>query len=434
MEKTPLEDWIVEKTNIERNREALEEYQVKKIRETIEYAKSRSSFYRERLRGIEADEIKGMSDIKKIPFTYPEDIKNNCFSFLCVSQRDIQRIITINTSGTSGDEKRVFFNGEDIEGIIDFFKHGMSCLTNKNDRVLVLLPGDSFASIGDLLKKALALSVRSCIIQGMLRDVGETVSRILSHDINCIVGLPTQILHLARTNEEIFKNKIEKVLLCSDYAPQSIVNTLSNDYNCRVFIHYGMSEMGYGGGVLCGALKGYHLREADLYFEIINPQTKENLLDGEYGEIVFTTLNRYAMPLIRYRTNDLGAFDSDNCPCGSFLKSIKSVLGRIDNRVLLNDNQFLYLRELDELIFSYKEVLDYKAYISQKNELVLEAETHCFEGFNSRNIEIKTRLENYLHNKFQLEKDLELLILVKKHGLQALNSMGKRMILNYRGG
>lgn len=77
-----------------------------------------------------------------------------------------------------------------------------------------------------------------------------------------------------------------------------------------------MTEMGYGGGVECQALNGYHLREDDLYFEIVDPCSGKAVADGVTGEIVFTTFNRQAMPLIRYRTGDIGAFSVDACQCG----------------------------------------------------------------------------------------------------------------------
>ena len=94
-----------------------------------------------------------------------------------------------------------------------------------------------------------------------------------------------------------------------------------------------MTEMGLGGGVECQARRGYHLREADLYFEIVHPQTGEPVTEGETGEIVFTTLTRQGMPLIRYRTGDLSRFIPGQCPCGTTLRTLEKVTRRLSGKV-----------------------------------------------------------------------------------------------------
>ncbi len=98
---------------------------------------------------------------------------------------------------------------------------------------------------------------------------------------------------------------------------------------CEVFAHSGLTETGFGGGVECGAHQGYHLREADLFVEIVDPGTGRPLPDGEPGEIVVSTLCRLAMPLIRYRTGDLGHLLPGPCVCGSPFRRLGAVAGRI---------------------------------------------------------------------------------------------------------
>ncbi len=86
--------------------------------------------------------------------------------------------------------------------------------------------------------------------------------------------------------------------------------------------------MGYGGGVSCAAHAGYHLREADLLFEIVDPGSGQPVADGQMGEVVFTTLTRRTMPLIRYRTGNLASWITTPCPCGSVLRRLGWVQGR----------------------------------------------------------------------------------------------------------
>ena len=102
-----------------------------------------------------------------------------------------------------------------------------------------------------------------------------------------------------------------------------------------------MTEMGLGGGVQCSARQGYHLREADLYFEIVDPHSGEPLPEGELGEVVFTTLTREGMPLIRYRTGDLSRFLPGQCPCGTLLRSMESIRQRVAGNLELAGGRLL---------------------------------------------------------------------------------------------
>ena len=124
--------------------------------------------------------------------------------------------------------------------------------------------------------------------------------------------------------------RLKSVLLSADCAARSLVRTIEASWRCRVFDHYGMTEMGLGGGIDCRARAGYHLRENDLYFEVVDPATGRPVPEGESGEVVFTTLNRLGMPLIRYRTGDISRFLPEPCSCGSGLRRLDYIGGRAD--------------------------------------------------------------------------------------------------------
>jgi phenylacetate-coenzyme A ligase PaaK-like adenylate-forming protein len=116
--------------------------------------------------------------------------------------------------------------------------------------------------------------------------------------------------------------------------------------------------MGLGGGVECEAHHGYHLREADLFFEIVHPQTGEPIPDGEYGEVVFTTLTRQGMPFLRYRMGDRSRFLPGACPCGTSLELMERVSGRINEFVPVGD-AILNLPDFDEVLFSIPDILNF---------------------------------------------------------------------------
>ena len=369
--RTPLEDWIQRKISKAREdsvpltRSCLEAYQLQKIRENLLYVRENSPFYRRALSDAKTDFVQCFEDMAQLPFTTSDDLINHPFRFLCVSQSIIERCVTLQSSGTTGPAKRLFFTREDLEHTLDFFHHGMSTLVQPGDRVMILLPGgDRPDSVSDLLSRALASMAVQNLAPGP--DSETTTDAIVQQGITCLVGTPIQVLALARSRhgENCLNNRIKSVLLTADYIPVATANAIECAWNCKVYRHYGMTEMGWGGGVECEARDGYHLREADLFVEIVDPETGKSLPDGESGEIVVTTLTRSGMPLIRYRTGDISRFHTSPCSCGTVLKRLDQIAARLSDGDCLVSGMPLTLPILDEALFSLPGVSDFKAELS----------------------------------------------------------------------
>jgi hypothetical protein len=143
--------------------------------------------------------------------------------------------------------------------------------------------------------------------------------------------------------------------------------------------HYGMTEMGLGGGVECQARRGYHLREADLLFEIVDPASGAPLPEGEAGEVVVSTLTREGMPLIRYRTGDAGRFLPGACPCGTALRTLERVTHRLDGRLALG-RATLTMADLDEAIFPLAGVIGFSAALTRGPPIRLAVELEVAPG------------------------------------------------------
>jgi phenylacetate-CoA ligase len=362
---SPLQSWIRRKINAQAgdfNRDLLEGYQLDRVRKTLSLVKQRSHFYRELL-ASSPDDLPSMDEFSKYPFTTAADIQQDPNHFVCVSQDEIQRIVTLPTSGTTGPPKRIFFTAADQELTIDFFHVGMSTLANPGDRVLILLPGQRPGSVGDLLR--LGLERLGCMPfpYGPVDDEETVLKTILEKDINIMVGAPVQIHQLATWDlafSSLPKGQVQRVLCSTDILSVTVHQNLERIWGCEVFDHYGMTETGLGGGVDCEAHQGYHLREADLYYEIINPVTGEALPDGESGEVVVTTLTRMGMPLVRYRTGDLSRLIPGVCPCGSFVKRLAGIQSRMHSGVETGGG-VIYPADLDNVLFKIDGLLDYSA-------------------------------------------------------------------------
>lgn len=344
MNRPVLDDWIVKKINAddsesaeicqpqeEQNalqpcshlqREALEKYQIDRINRTLGLAASRSLFYRSRFGAVKLDKL---SELAALPFTSPEDLKEDPYGMLCVHPNEISRIVTLKTSGSTGPSKRVFFTDPDLELCTDYFHHGMRNLVDEIDLVGILFPHATPASVGDQLIKGLGrLGAGAVPLFGL--SPGEASGLILEKRITSLAGTPGQISNLAERYPQL--TTIKTVLLSADFVSDQVRSTIKQAWGAEVFEHYGMTEMGLGCAVSCEHQKGYHVREADLYLEIVDPDTGQALPDGQWGEIVFTTLTREGMPFIRYRTGDISRWRSEPCSCGSRLKLLDYIRDR----------------------------------------------------------------------------------------------------------
>lgn len=255
---TPLEPWIARKigcTAEHLTRADIGVHQLRQLQETLRLVRSKSPFYRRHLASAPA-ELSSLEALAQFPFTTPEDIRRNALQFVCVSQDDIQRVVTLDSSGTTGEPKRIYFTREDQELTLDFFHIGMSTFTEAGDRVLILLPGERPGSVGDLLAVALPRLAAVGIKHGPVRDAALTLEVMAKEKVTGLVGLPTHVLALARQWETNDKNpplQLKSVLLTADHVPEAIKAVVERAWGGRVYNHYGMTEMSLGGGVECQA-------------------------------------------------------------------------------------------------------------------------------------------------------------------------------------
>lgn len=306
-------------------------WQLNALTRVCAYAQKNSRHYKEKFKPYCKLPITSAHHFAKLPRTSQNALRGAPLDFLCTSQDDIARIVTLSTSGSTGNPKRLFFTQDELDDTVSFFHHGMRCIISAGDTALALLPASKPDSVGNLLANGLNELGATSILHENPDDVRTALELLCLHHPNCIIGTPAHVLALAKLwkKEKPPVRSIQSVLLCWDASSPAIRQQISTILNCHVHTHWGMTETGLGGAVSCKHGQGMHLRETDLYVEITDPDTGELLPDGERGEIVVTTLSRQGMPLIRYQTGDESYIIPQSCKCGSALRMLSPDICRL---------------------------------------------------------------------------------------------------------
>ena len=234
----------------------------------------------------------------------------------------------------------------DLQHELDFYTGGLKLVIDETDTVLILLPseeigaGKFFADAANNIG-AKAIEYGEAFTQtetGGREEADKILQLIRDEGVTCVIASPTHMVALARAAarqaeagaDEIY---LRSILLSGGLAPNKTVMMLEEIFQAMIFEFSDVPDAGLGFAVSCGYGKGSHIRETDIFIELINPVTGEVVRFespktpgfSNYGEIVFTTLNRDSAPLVRYRTGYYSRWIFGECPCGSWLKRLDKI-------------------------------------------------------------------------------------------------------------
>ena len=348
MRRTKLENWICKTEALpELTREGLEALQLWRLNETLTRLKQRGGIY-----AAYPDKLETLAQLQTLPFTTPEMLSANPGKFLLTSQSEVSRVISGATSGTTGPAKRVFYTERDTEHTIGFFAAGISEMLAPGEKCFIAFPFTGPFGLGDLIAKAVERLGGEPIRAGFGQTWGEMCSLVRQTQPETYIGFPVTLLSLARMYGPGVP--IQRALVSGDACPEGVMEELEKLLGSRLYPHYGSRECGLGGAVTCQAFEGMHLRENHIIPEIIDEHGNV-LADGEYGELVITTIGAEAMSLIRYRTGDYTRI-LPPCPCGGVTKRLDTVSRK---------ESLIAIEQLDSVLFRIPELVDYRVRYDQ---------------------------------------------------------------------
>lgn len=354
-------------------RHYVERYQLLKLKSSIRYCYDNSPFYRGLFdkNNLHPKDIKSFEDMSKIPFTYPEDLQSP-ERFFAVPESKFTKVFS--SSGTTGKPKAAYFTKNDLEKQISRNATGLHLIYDVEEGDRVRLTYDHGYETGDwgiryMMENAIQRIGAMSIITGHRLPANKELELLKYHKISILAGTTSYIYNLTCDMENLYDLRsfnLKNIMIGSEPLPKAIRGKLEKTWNTKAYQGYGLTEVGTSIAGECKEQNGMHITESDFYVEIVNPKTGEKLQDGDIGEITITTLDREGMPLLRYRTHDLGLIMLETCPCGLPFRRIK-IKGRTDNMVPIGSGDNLFPGECDEAILNIPGVIDYQVLLDKKH-------------------------------------------------------------------
>ncbi|NTU59278.1 MAG: phenylacetate--CoA ligase [Chlorobiaceae bacterium] len=314
--------------------------QGQRLRDMVERIYFNVPFYRNKLQemGIEPGDIRSIDDLKKLPFTTKQDLRDNYpFGLFAVPQQDVVRFHA--SSGTTGKSTVVGYTHNDIMMWSEVVARSITMAgITKNDIVQVAYGYGLFTGGLGLHYGAEKVGASVIPISGgntkkqlqLLEDFGSTA----------IACTPSYAAYLgeALVEEKIdpSKIKLKAGIFGAEPWTEEMRTEIQHMLGIKAFDIYGLSEViGPGVSMECSCQKGMHVFEDHFIPEIIDPETCKVLPYGSLGELVFTTVTKEALPLLRYRTRDLTRLHADQCECGRTLVRMEKCVGRSDDMLII---------------------------------------------------------------------------------------------------
>jgi phenylacetate-CoA ligase len=344
-----------------------------KLKKCINYTYNNSPYYNKLFKenNLKQNDIKSFSDMTKIPFTKTEDLQYSPESFFAVPREKFIKVFT--TAGTTGKPKKAYFTKRDIDRIVLSTATGAKLLYGISSKDVIRLSfevgyGTEIWGNRYCLEKAYGEIIGALVIATGRLSIEQELELIKEYRPNIFGDVSSRINYLTNEMRKVSDLKnlgIKKFLVGAEPTPNSMRKYIEKEWNADVFIGYGLTEVGLLMAGECERKNGMHLSETTFFTEVVDPKTKEQLEDGEIGELFFTTFDREGMPLIRYNSHDLGRIIPEICECGLPFKRIE-IKGRSDDLIPIGAGDNLFTKMFDEAIFSVPEVEEYQIQFDKK--------------------------------------------------------------------
>ncbi|MCR4788488.1 MAG: phenylacetate--CoA ligase [Lachnospiraceae bacterium] len=418
------------------SRDELMNLQSKRLVKTVDRVYHNVEYYRKKMQsvGIEPGDIRGVEDIHKLPYTTKDDLRDTYpFGLFATPMSEIVRVHA--SSGTTGKATVVGYTRRDIEIWSECVARAMTMAgIGRGDVVQVAYGYGLFT--GGLGAHYGAEHLGATVVPQSTGNTKKLITMMIDFGVTAIACTPSYLLHIAETleNENLLGQIKLKSAVCGA-EPWTEAMRLQIEDRLHIKAHdiYGLSEvMGPGVACDCEFHQGLHIAEDHFYPEIIDPETLEPLDANQPGELVFTTLTKEGLPLLRYRTKDLTSISYDKCECGRTSARISRFKGRSDDMLIIRGVNVFPSQIEAALLEMSGTTPHYMMIVDRTNNLdTLEVQVEVEERFFSDEIRELENLSKQIARTIQMAIGLAVKVkLVEPKTLERFEGKSKHVIDN----
>jgi phenylacetate-CoA ligase len=358
------------------SRDQLEGIEFSYFKTLFARAKANSQLYKEKFTGMEAGDIRTIDDIKKVPFTYKEELRKwqenvEPFPYGGLLGVKIEDVCTFRqTSGTTGKPVYVPETYESWQWRVESWCH-ILWMAGFRPRHRVFLPFGYNVYVAFWEAHYSAEKLGCEVIPGGALDTKGRVNKIIELKANAMTGTPTYCLNIAQEAMGMGIDPkslgIERILGAGEPLPEATRRRIEETYGCHMFDHIGSTETcGFAG--MCEEKKGLHIIEPFFLVELLDRETlSKEVEEGEQGVIVITPLGRHSFPVLRFNTMDVAIKGPSTCGCGRTSRKLMEIVGRVDDIRKIRGVLFSP-KTVEQLIRSeFPDIVEYEIVVTRKD-------------------------------------------------------------------
>ena len=398
--------------------EELQKFQLERLKETVNWISEKVPFYQKKLKemNITADDLKSIEDSAKLPFTVKNDLRDNYpFDLCAVPMKDVVRVHA--SSGTTGKPITGPYTKDDMEQWIECMCRNLYSAGVREEDIVQNAYGYGLFTGGLGFHQA-ATRMGCAVVPTSSGLTERQITLLQDFGATVLFSTPSYALTIAERAEEMKVDIKSLPLRVGVFGAEPCTAGMRQEIEERMEIKameaYGLTELcGPGVGFDCEAQDGIHINEDFFLPEIVDPNTLEPLPLGEQGELVFTSLQRKAMPMIRYRTKDVTRLRREECACGRTFVKMDKIYGRSDDMLIISGvNVFpsqieSLLLDIEEVEPQYRIIVRKKGYLDHLTVQV-EGKTEVYEAGEEKKLEVTAKIAGHIKGMMGIGVEIEL--------------------------
>lgn len=400
-------------------REEMIKIQTDRLISSVRYSYENVEMYKKRFDdiGLKPEDIVTLGDIGKIPFTNKVDLRDNYpYGLLAVSMDDIVRVHA--SSGTSGKPTVVAYTQSDIDMWSDCVARLIAMAGGSKKDVVQISFGYG------LFTGALGLhqgweKIGATVVPASSGNTERQVMLMKDLGVTALVATPSYGLYIAEVMEKLGYTKSDMKLRVGMFGSEASSPEMHKELKDRLGLlptdNYGLSEIiGPGVSGECEFKCGMHINEDHFYPEIIDPNTLKPVADGEWGELVLTTLTKKGMPMLRYRTKDITRLIREKCDCGRTLVRMDKIQGRSDDMLIIRGVN-VFPSQIEGVLFNvpelgggnYEIVVTREGHMDKLEIMVELRDLHLVDNFSALE-DLRAKIRHQLKTVLQIDAQVKL--------------------------